>query len=131
MVQAIDRNVNKTVKEVGKTVDSELVRNTPVDTGQARSNWVASLGGETADFLLPYAPGSHLGVSETANAAAAEAQAIGVIDARKPGEDIYICNNTPYIGLLNGGSSTQAPENFVESAVQRGIEVVKNAKVVP
>ena len=33
-------------------------------------------------------------------------------------DTVYISNNLPYIQRLNDGYSQQAPENFVESAVQ-------------
>ena len=43
----------------------------------------------------------------------------------KAGDDWTVSNNVDYIEYLNEGSSEQAPENFVEKAVQR---VVKNFK---
>jgi HK97 gp10 family phage protein len=43
----------------------------------------------------------------------------------KAGDDWTVSNNVDYIEYLNEGSSQQAPENFVEKAVQK---VVKNFK---
>jgi hypothetical protein len=126
----VGRNINNTVKATAKAVAREVITGTPVDTGKARSNWQASLGEEQDTVINPHAPGSRLGISETANANAAITIADSVIDARKPGEDVFIQNNVFYIGLLNNGSSQQAAAGFVQAAAVKATEVVQNSKVV-
>lgn len=126
----VGKNINETVKATAKAVVREVVTGTPVDTGKARSNWQASLGDEDDAVLAPHHPGNHLGIGERANAQSAIAAADAVIDGRKPGETVYVQNNVDYIGLLNDGSSKQAPASFVQRAVLMGVETVQNSKVV-
>ena len=125
----VEKNVGRAIRETALVADRELVLATPVDTGRARSNWVVNLGSAVTDSYDPYMLGKK-GSTGAANAQAAIAQGSAVIGVRKNGQDIYISNNLPYIGRLNGGSSAQAPVQFVEQAVQRAVQVVRKAKVV-
>lgn len=112
--------VDKIVKQVAVSVDQAVVTATPVDTGRARSNWLASIDVARTGTVPTHGPGA-----EAASIAAARA----VIASRKPGQAIFISNNLPYIERLNQGSSSQAPAMFVEAAVNEGVAVVKNAKL--
>lgn len=112
--EKVDERVRKTALVIAR----ELVLSTPVDTSRARSNWVVGLGGaETAEV-----PASSAG----ATISAAESE----IARRKAGQDIYISNNVPYIGRLNDGSSAQAPAQFVEQAIQRGVTSGRDTRIV-
>jgi hypothetical protein len=126
----VETGANKLKRKVALIVDRELVLETPVDTGRARSNWVVSLTAPILDEREPYAPGERLGKSERANAQAAIDQGGAIIATVKPGTDIYISNNVHYIGLLNDGHSAQAPSGYIQSAVIRGANAVKGAKVL-
>lgn len=126
----VETGVNETKRKVALIVDRELVFETPVDTGRARSNWVVSLTAPVFDVREPYAPGDRLGKNERANAQAAIEQGSIIIATVRPGDDIYISNNVHYIGLLNDGFSAQAPSGFVQSAVIRGASAVRGAKVL-
>ena len=106
--------MDRAVKKVALAVDQTVVLATPVDTGRARSNWVIGLKTPSRRKVDPYAPGSNLGTGESANASASIGVARAKINARKPGDDIYISNNLEYIMELNNGSSRQAPRNFIE-----------------
>jgi hypothetical protein len=83
----------------------EVLRNvvflTPVDTGRARGNWQLTIGspaiGQRDDFK------SRDVVSEGA----------AVLGNMKGLEVVWISNNVPYIGLLERGSSRQAPAGMV------------------
>lgn len=125
----IERNINRTVRQVALVADRELVLATPVDTGRARSNWFVNLGAPNRSVSEPYFPGEK-GSTASSNSQAAIDQATQVISRRQIGQDIYISNNLDYIGSLNDGSSAQAPAQFVESAVQRAVNVVKGAQIV-
>ena len=117
---------NGVKKGLAEGIDRELIISTPVDIGTARSNWVISLGAENTDFILAYAPGSHLGIAEKTNAFAAIIQGRHEIAGALPGQTIFLCNNAPYIGILNDGHSKQAPPLFIESAITRGITTLNN-----
>lgn len=128
--EQVEKGVNRIVRTVALVVDREVVLGTPVDTGRARSNWIASLGSGVTDVRDPYSPGNKLGIGESSNAEGALSQAGEVISRRQPGTDVYISNNVDYIGLLNDGSSAQAPAGFVQSAIKRGVNVVVRAEVL-
>lgn len=84
-----------------------VVLATPVDKGRARGGWTVEIGSETA--------GDSATLDKTGSGTISAGSA--KITSAKPFEPISISNNVPYIGILNGGSSKQAPAQFVELAV--------------
>lgn len=123
----IDRSV-EIKKLVATTVAASVIDNTPVDTGEARSNWQTSLGSPASAARGPYAPGSK-GSTGAANSAAAKAQNVAAVAAVGPGETIHIVNTAKHIAKLNAGGSAQAPAGFVEDAVMDGIMAIKGSKL--
>lgn len=123
-------NINKLVRKVALVIDQAVVLGTPVDTGLARSNWLVSVGKERTDVIVPYAPGKKLGLGETANAQKAIEQGNAIIGKRQDGQNIFITNNVHYIGMLNTGSSQQAPSNFVERAILEVTNAMKGVSVL-
>lgn len=121
--EGVEKQATKVIREVALVVDSTVVLATPVDTGRARANWLASL---SAPILSPDLDAKDPG----GNAAIAKAK--GVIETFKSGKDvdIIIQNNVPYIETLNAGSSAQAPVGFVQQAVLAGIRAVTGKKIV-
>ena len=95
---------------------------TPVKTGQARNNWLLSVG----------SPDTRTIKQDTFDASGSERHAKNKywIGKHKPGQDIYISNNLPYIKRLNEGWSKQAPAGFVEAAIQRTNELIRRAKIL-
>jgi hypothetical protein len=79
-------------------IDKELRRTTPVDTGNARANWVPSVGSP--------APRGDRAAGTAA-----------VLAYRLDQGALYVSNGVPYIRQLNNGHSKQAPALFVEAAV--------------
>jgi hypothetical protein len=121
----------KAMQDVTIAVDQAVVLGTPVDTGRARSNWIVSRGSATSKKIAPYAPGSKLGLGESGNLQGALDQAKGEVAAYKLSDgDIYISNNVHYIGLLDGGSSAQAPLGITEIGVAAGVSAVNNARII-
>lgn len=96
-------------QRIALDIDQRLVLATPVDTGRARSNWLASVGQPRTDEV------------GTRDAGSAIAEAAGVINAAPDFPLIYLSNNLPYIKRLNEGSSKQAPAAFVETAVDAAV----------
>lgn len=103
------------VKVAAQLLDS-LVWRTPVDTSAALSNWQISFDSPLGSFIQPYVPG-YLGYTQSASASEAIATGLAKLKDKKPGQVIYIVNNTPYIRGLNAGTSKQAPAGFVEGSV--------------
>ena len=113
----IVQNAASLVRKTALEAHRAVAIGTPVDTGRARSNWLVSLG----------SPATHTVLSSSIQAAFGQAQ--GAVAGYKQG-DIHITNNLPYIGRLNDGYSKQAPANFVEDAVNRATQVVRNHNIV-
>lgn len=126
----IETAINKLVQKTALIADQTVVLATPVDTGRARSNWIAKINGPNGGTIAPYHPGNKLGLGETANAQSAMDQARAVIATRTSGQSIHITNNLDYIGELNNGSSKQAPANFVGMAVLAAVNVIRSTRVV-
>lgn len=106
IMAALERRVEQAVARVAVNVTHELVATTPVDTGWARANWIPAVG----------SPARGTGQSRQA-AGLAEVVAFKLADGQA-----FVSNNVPYIRRLNGGSSKQAPSNFVEHAVAKGVQ---------
>lgn len=95
--------------EVNRELRSAPPLGTPVQDGNARANWIPSVG----------QPASH-GFVERAQGNAAAAAGAAQIVAYKLGDgDLFITNRTPYIRRLNDGHSKQSPALFVEAAIER------------
>lgn len=127
--QKVAEGADALTRRVALAADQAVVMGTPVDTGRARSNWIAQIGSAPDTVIDAYAPGS-LGDTEADNTQAALDQAEAVIRNYKGGEEIHITNNLPYIQRLNDGWSSQAPANFVEQAVLEALQVVYFGRVV-
>lgn len=106
--------VRERKRDVAKAVAERLVLTTPVDTGQARGSWVASLGSPTEEPPTDWAP--------------TPADAIGrveaVVSAAKD-EKIYLVNAVAYIILLRDGYSPQAAAGWVDRSIEEGLRSVK------
>lgn len=96
--EKLRRALTQAPKALILEIDKELRRTTPVDTGNARANWVPSVGS-------PAPRGDR-----AAGTAAVMAYQLGQ-------GALYVSNGVPYITYLNNGSSRQAPALFVEAAV--------------
>jgi len=92
---------------------------TPIDTGWARTNWIASVGGP--------AP-STAGTREAVSAAAQQASLAKLFGYKLAQGPAYATNNVPYIAKLNEGSSKQAPAAFVQRAMLRAVKTVSGGK---
>lgn len=126
---------NNIAKDVAVSVLTSLVKNTPVDTSQAISNWQVGLGYANYDNIPAYFEGVY-GDTESESAAAALAVGKLLIKSKKPGEDLHITNGLDYIELINEGvSSNQWPlrdptkAHFLEKALADGEAKLKKAKL--
>lgn len=106
------------------------VLGTRVDTGLARSNWVATIGVPTISVIPPYASGDKLGIGERGNAQGASGQHRAVI-AGWPvlrGTALFIANNVSYIAILNFGGPNISPGNMLALARQAWTAFLKNPR---
>lgn len=110
--------------------DQRLVLATPVDSGRARANWLPSLDAPKDGLREPQgedprAPGSG------PNAQAVIEEGKAVIRKFGPGQTFHVTNSVPYINFLNEGSSAQAPEGFIDKAIQAAVRAMFKIKVWP
>ena len=118
---------NAAVK-VAETLVADLAYATPVDTSQALSNWIVTIGSPNVGTIDPHFYGEH-GSTQKASAAQTIANARAVLKSKKPGQSIFITNNLPYIRRLNDGHSGQAPAGFVERSVLIARKVIQKIKL--
>lgn len=142
-------------RTIASVIGEDVVRETPVDTGSARSNWIM-LVGQIANYTIPaYVPypkthqsayayragqaaAGHvhaLGTGdkeEQGNLVAALSQHFEAIRSYDPSKDttIYLSNHLPYIGRLNLGSSPQTAAGFVNRAVEKGVAAGRRLKLM-
>lgn len=119
MAKDASETANERAKLAARAILRELIEITPVYTTKALSNWQVGIGGPPSGPIGAYFPGI-LGYTTGESSAAALRVGNARINAKKPGEVLYISNATPYIGELNRGSSKQAPAGFVERALLVG-----------
>ena len=116
----VDEEVNRTVVQAAQVVNQAVILATPVDTGRARANWIASVG---VPVTTPTDDADPEGGDRIAQNAV-------TIAGRRNDQTIFISNNVDYIGFLNQGSSSQAPANFVEIAVQQGLSFLRRKRIL-
>lgn len=95
--------VTRMQKSIGLQALSSIVLKTPVDTGRARGNWQVTIG----------EPASGVVGTEDISGQATIAAGSAVIANIPPFSVLHITNNLPYIGVLEGGRSGQAPMGMV------------------
>ena len=107
-----------TVDQVHRGVVLELfgsvVRDTPVDTGRARANWLPAANHvRTETVEWPETGAKSMATARTL------AEVENVARDAKAGDVTIMTNNLPYIGMLENGSSQQAPQGMVRRNVDR------------
>ena len=138
IVESLEGETTEMVKEIAVAVLSAVVTTTPVGDpkiwqypprksgyvgGHARRNWIVS----TAKFVdvVKGTAGKGKGKSAATNTSMRAGER--KIDSFKvQSSRIIIQNNVPYITRLNNGHSTQAPANFVQTAVMVGRNLGRN-----
>lgn len=126
--EAIESGARQVVNDVSDAVQQHVIEATPVShletghSGRARNNWIATINSPSTrvDYDGPFDPTGRTQVEINQS----------VIESNKRGRPVYIANNLNYIGLLNEGFSSQAPEGFVQAAMLVGIRVAKSASIL-
>lgn len=115
------KNFNKSIRKAALVADQVAILATPVDTGRARANWIASIG----------APATEADRAPDKSGQVALNEAQRVVARYAPGQGgIYITNNVEYIEPLDQGSSSQAPNGMTAQAIQAATMAVRNIKIL-
>jgi hypothetical protein len=143
LAQTLPLRANEAKKTLASTIENDLLQVTPVDTGQAVSNWQVTVDTPAEDTVPPYAPareGYMKGVrtwthradpSQTRvdNASSALDVSRPIIAGAQPGQPIFITNSVDYIQALDDGHSSQAPALFVDRAIILGRDVLSRVTI--
>lgn len=124
----MEKGIESIKREVALAVHQEVVRATPVDTGQARLNWTLTSGRPSTTFIR-VDPGMNPGAAIPMSDRAAESGFLRHILSSRPGQPIYVSNNAPYINELNWGKSAQAPAAFIQRAALAGARIARRARI--
>lgn len=111
----VEQGADRITKQIAGAALTNVVLATPVDTGRARGGWTVSNGAPV------FAETGRLDTSGIATIAAGQTQ----IAQRQSPQDIYLNNNVNYIVFLDQGTSQQAAENFVATAVSLAVSAVE------
>ena len=111
------------IRRIAVNTTAELIERTPVDIGWARANWVPAIGSPALAAVGNLDRESRAAQLSAARARQAAGQA-SLFGYELDDGNVFISNGVPYIGRLNGGSSDQAPEGFVQDAIAAGIRSV-------
>lgn len=129
----VEANSVRVKKEAALAALKFVVHSTPVDTGEAISNWLVGIGAPRGETIRPHVPGD-LGSTREANERAtiqAGELVLATIRARGSQRDsIYISSALPYIAELNRGYSPQADPNFVELAMAAARDVIRKCTLL-
>lgn len=115
----IQQNERKLLRDVATAIVDKVAETTPIDTGQASSNWITSLGAPVQHYN-PVPKTAPIGGAGPGVSKAQVRQAVAPV---KGGQSVWIANNVPYIVELNRGSSKQAPRDYVDKAVVTALSV--------
>ena len=110
--------LDKGVRIATLQVFTNLVENTPVDTGRAKMGWNVDIN--IVDVTIPEPTGKEPGKHEGDRQYNGQEKALGVTAKYKTEDIVYISNNLPYIVPLNEGHSQQAPTGFIDRAISVG-----------
>ena len=107
----LENGLEKVIATVGNEIGITLLPATPVKTGFTRGNWRPTLNVPSTRPVTFLDPTGQATIARIAT----------VSKSWKVGDTLFIVNNTPYIELLNAGSSPQAPADFVRKAVDASV----------
>jgi hypothetical protein len=106
-----EKDADAAISKICLDLLSDIVLNTPVDTGRARANWFTSIGIPSSTTV------EHEGAQSAAGVAIGRASAN---IASAPRNIFWISNNLPYIYRLEFEQwSKQAPSGMVRLAINR------------
>lgn len=105
--------IDKAVVAINAQITTDIIENTPADTGRAKGNWFASF--EASSNETTESTHSQL------NDALAKAN-------NSAGKVFYLTNNLPYINRLEYGWSKQAPSGMVRVSIKNANKALREFK---
>ncbi len=115
--------IDEVLKQVAIRTVENLTRSpaeggTPIKTGHASSRWIPYIG-SVPTALEPRVRGVRIASRSDQEAA------LAALESYKSDQGkITVTNLAPYIGLLNDGSSAQAPRGFVQRNIAEAVNSI-------
>ena len=103
-----DADIKTVVRKISFEAFKRIILRTPVDIGRARANWGIAAGRPVTMLI-------DAGDKSGAATLTTTAEGVQVWDCEG---SIFMTNNLPYIGKLEYGSSTQAPQGMVRITLE-------------
>tara|TARA_Y100001937_G_scaffold4998_1_gene6611 strand:- start:515 stop:910 length:396 start_codon:yes stop_codon:yes gene_type:complete len=115
-IRKIKETHNKIVRTATIDLFSGVIRDTPVDTGRARGNWVTQVGLPAQEEIERDDPDGSLAIAEVISETPELA-----------GREVFLSNALPYIEGLENGRSMQSPAGMVRRNFARVRRIVDAA----
>jgi len=90
-------------------ISNNIIKESPVDTGRFRNNWLASKNRPRKGTLTQTDKSGNRAVSRAGR----------IVESLEAGDTFYLANNLPYARRLEFGSSNQAPSGVLRVNVER------------
>lgn len=119
--QVINEFTDRITSAIVVGVTEALHEETPKDTTFASVNWRPTIGYPFLEVQPRNRSRDDRAALVPQYRATQLSNLSGINTVRGLRDSVYIVNNAPYIGGLNGGSSSQAPAGFVQEAIHDGI----------
>jgi hypothetical protein len=116
-----EKDADAAISKICLDLLSDIVLNTPVDSGRARANWQCSIGSPAiGEVQFDADTGSGITAPRESAASARAIAAGSAAVASAPRNIFWISNNLPYIYRLEFDQwSKQAPSGMVRLAINR------------
>lgn len=105
----------KVVRGTLLSLSSAVIKDTPVDTGRLRSNWIPSIN---APKLIE---------AGTTSEASAISDVASTTASVKFGDTFYLTNNLPYAVAIEYGHSKRFPEGMLRRNVAKYAQAIREA----
>ncbi len=97
-------------KSIVRDLGTSIVRDTPVDTGEARGNW---------RFTTSKVSAAYTASARDPSGSRAIGRLTALLASLTLSRPVYMANNAPYIERLENGWSKQAPSGMLAKNVHR------------
>ena len=118
--QFVERQIAEFVRRLVAQLTADPPTGTPIQTGFARQNWIATVGAPQ-----PVPIGTRKTATPDSTVPATMAQDVASIYRLRMG-NVYITNTVHYITLLERGTSQQSPAGFTRRAIAQTLSAVSS-----
>jgi hypothetical protein len=105
-------------RKVAMDILRGVVKKTPVDTGRARGNWLASVGNSITVAIKGSVRMLKSGVTRWSGEETPLQKAVGALQQLKFGQTIFITNNVPYILYLEEGTPRMKAHKMLDLTIK-------------